>query len=92
MIRLYINLTNKCNSDCPFCCMYSGKEKNTFMGFENFKEIIDRHSDDFELQLEGGEPLLHPFMFLLLWYAYSTGRCKKIIILTNGKLVEDYLE
>ena len=44
------------------------------------------------MQLEGGEPLLHPFMFLLLWYAYSTGRCKKIIILTNGKLVEDYLE
>lgn len=92
MIRLYINLTNRCNSDCPFCCMYSGKEKNTFMDFNVFKYIIDGKDDDFELQLEGGEPLLHPLMFLFMWYAYSTGRCKKIIILTNGKLLSDYLE
>lgn len=92
MIRLYINLTNRCNSDCPFCCMYSGKEKNTFIKFNVFKYIIDGKDDDFELQLEGGEPLLHPFVFLFMWYAYSTGRCKKIIILTNGKLIEDYLE
>ena len=92
MIRLYINLTNKCNSDCPFCCMYSGKEKNTFMDFNVFKYIIDGKDDDFELQLEGGEPLLHPFMFLFMWYAHSTGRCKKIIILTNWKLISDYLE
>lgn len=92
MIRLYINLTNKCNSDCPFCCMYSGKEKNTFMNFNVFKYIIDGKDDDFELQLEGGEPLLHPFMLLFMWYAHSTGRCKKIIILTNGKLISDYLE
>lgn len=92
MIRLYINITNKCNTDCPFCCMYSGKEKNTFMDFNVFKYIIDGKDDDFELQLEGGEPLLHPLMFLFMWYAYSTGRCKKIIILTNGKLLSDYLE
>ena len=92
MIRLYINLTNKCNSDCTFCCMYSGKEKNTFMDFNVFKYIIDGKDDDFELQLDGGEPLLHPFMLLFMWYAHSTGRCKKIIILTNGKLISDYLE
>lgn len=92
MIRLYINLTNKCNSDCPFCCMYSGKGKNTFMDFNAFKYIIDSKYDDFELQLEGGEPLLHPFILLFMWYAYSTGRCRKIIILTNGKLLSDYLE
>ena len=72
--------------------MYSGKEKNTFMDFNVFKYIIDGKDDDFELQLEGGEPLLHPFMFLFMWYAHSTGRCKKIIILTNGKLISDYLE
>lgn len=72
--------------------MYSGKEKNTFMDFNVFKYIIDGKDDDFELQLEGGEPLLHPFMLLFMWYAHSTGRCKKIIILTNGKLISDYLE
>lgn len=92
MIRLYINLTNKCNSDCPFCCMYSGKDKNTFMNFDSFKQIIDSHGEGFELQLEGGEPLLHPCIYLFMWYSYSTGRCKKIIILTNGKLLSEYLE
>ena len=92
MIRLYINITNRCNTDCPFCCMYSATNKNKFMDFDTFKQTVDNHSEDFELQLEGGEPLLHPLMFLFMWYAYSTGRCKKIIILTNGKLLSDYLE
>ena len=57
--RLYINLTNKCNTACPFCCMYSDPSKNTFMTFDIFRSIIDDCKTDFELQLEGGEPLLH---------------------------------
>ena len=48
--RLYINITNKCNTNCPFCCMYSGTEKNTFMNFETYKKIIDDCKGDFELQ------------------------------------------
>ena len=39
--RLYINITNHCNTDCPFCCMYSGTKKNTYMDFDTFKTIID---------------------------------------------------
>ncbi|MBQ6628858.1 MAG: hypothetical protein IJH65_08585 [Methanobrevibacter sp.] len=27
--RLYINITNRCNTRCPFCCMYSGEDKTT---------------------------------------------------------------
>ena len=44
---------------CPFCCMYSEPKKTSFLDFENFKSIIDNCKGDFELQLEGGEPLLH---------------------------------
>lgn len=90
MIRLYINLTNNCNTRCPFCCMYSDTTKSTFISFDKFKEIIDNSNDDFELQLEGGEPLLHKDLFLFLEYARSSGRCKKVIILTNGILLNDY--
>lgn len=82
-IRLYINLTNKCNTNCPFCCMYSGTDKDDFMTFDTFKSIIDNFDKEFELQLEGGEPLLHKQLYLFIEYAISTNRCKKIIILTN---------
>lgn len=84
MTRLYINITNKCNTNCEFCCMWSGTNKSTFLSFEKYKEIIDDCKDDFELQLEGGEPLLHKGLYLFLEYAVYTGRCKKILILTNG--------
>lgn len=90
--RLYINITNKCNTDCPFCCMYSGTNKNNFMSFDIFKNIIDSCNNDFELQLEGGEPLLHHQLYLMLEYAISTNRCKKVIILTNGILLDKHIK
>jgi MoaA/NifB/PqqE/SkfB family radical SAM enzyme len=72
--------------------MFSSSKKNTFMSFETFKNIIDNYSDDFELQLEGGEPLLHPDLYLFLEYARNSGRCKKVIITTNGILLYDHLD
>jgi hypothetical protein len=71
--------------------MYSGMHKNTFMDFNTYKTIVDNCKDDFELQLEGGEPLLNRLLYLFMWYAYSTDRCKKIIITTNGKLLKKHL-
>lgn len=90
--RLYINLTNQCNVRCPFCCMYSAPDKSTFITFDVVKRIVDETDDLFEFQLEGGEPLLHKDFFLFLEYAVSTGRCIKIIILSNGILVDKYLK
>ena len=91
MIRQYINLTNKCNANCEFCCMWSESSKNKFMSFDEFRGIIDSTNEDFELQLEGGEPLMHKDMYLFMEYARSTNRCKKIIILTNGILLDEHL-
>ena len=89
--RLYVNITNKCNVECPFCCMYSNPSNKRFMSFDTFKGIIDETKESFELQLEGGEPLLNKNLFLFLEYAVSTNRCKKIILLTNGILLEEYM-
>lgn len=91
-IRQYINITNNCNANCEFCCMWSDSSKHTFMDFNTFKGIIDSSDLPFELQLEGGEPLLHKDMYLFMEYAKSTGRCEKIIILTNGILLGEHLK
>lgn len=90
--RLYINITNHCNVDCPFCCMYSGTDKGTYMDEDTFKGIIDDVSGVFELQLEGGEPLCHNYVLEFVEYAISTGRCSKVIVLTNGIKLPEYFE
>lgn len=90
--RLYINITNRCNTKCPFCCMYSGEDKTTEMPFNTFKKIIDETEGEFELQLEGGEPFLNQDIYLFIEYAISTTRCNKIIVLTNGIILKENLK
>lgn len=90
--RLYINITNHCNIDCPFCCMYSGTDKGTYMDEATFKGILDNVPGSFELQLEGGEPLCHNQMIEFIEYAISTKRCSRVIILTNGIKLPEYFE
>jgi organic radical activating enzyme len=90
--RLYLNLTNKCNVSCDFCCMYSDPTKITFLSFNKYKEIIDNTEGLFELQLEGGEPFLSKDFYLFIEYARSTNRCTKIIISTNGFLLKKHLQ
>ncbi len=83
--RLYINVTDRCNTNCPFCCMYSGTDNKLDMSFDTYKNIVDNTGDQiFELQLEGGEPLIFGNLYLFIEYAISTKRCAKVIILTNG--------
>ncbi len=89
--RYYFNLTNKCNTECEFCCMNSAKAKSTFLSFDSFKTVIDSCNNEFELQLEGGEPLLHPNLFLFLEYARYSNKCSKIIISTNGILLDKFI-
>ena len=88
--RLYINITNACNTDCPFCCMYSGTDKSRFMEFDTYRKILDSCAGELEVQLEGGEPLIHRDFLRFAEYAVNTGRCRKLIILTNGLELERY--
>jgi hypothetical protein len=72
--------------------MYSGVSKTTEMPFETFKNIIDENEGEFELQLEGGEPLLNKNIYLFIEYAISTNRCKKVIVLSNGIVLKDHIK
>lgn len=90
--RYYINILNKCNVACPFCCMYSDPSKTYFMNFDTFKNIVNQNKEDnLELQIEGGEPFLHPHLYLFLEYAYYIG-VSKINISTNGILINKHLD
>ena len=90
--RLYFSLNNRCNVDCSFCAMYSGTIKTTFLQFDKYKEILDEDNSFFELQLEGGEPLLNPNLYLFLEYAKYTCKCNKVIISTNGILLKENIQ
>jgi MoaA/NifB/PqqE/SkfB family radical SAM enzyme len=74
--------------------MYSSSKKNTFLGEETFRKIIGKYpEEDFELQLEGGEPLEHPKLLEFLEWAAASDRLRKVIIDTNGlKLDQNHLE
>ena len=88
--NVYVNITNNCDMACSFCCMYSSPAKSTFMDFETFKHIIDSETSlpnltDIGVQLEGGEPTMHPDFLLLLMYLVNNEKVKQITIMTNGK-------
>jgi len=86
MKRYYFAVTNKCNRECPLCSCYAKPEKKTFLSVEAFESIIAK-DDVFEVQFEGGEPLLHPDLMKMTVIARNTGRCLKITLCTNGVLL-----
>lgn len=82
---LYIHLTSRCGLACPSCygaCTPCGKG---FIKFEEFKEAVRAYDNwPIEVSLEGGEPFMHPHLFLFMEYLAAMDNVKKIIICTNG--------
>ena len=87
MIRYYFALTNNCNHSCEYCSCYSRPGKKSYLDFDVFKKYINSSNNFFEVQLEGGEPLLHPNFYEFIDYSINTKRCNKIIITTNSKII-----
>src|SRR3989344_3273843 len=85
MKRYYIAVTNRCNRECPLCSCYAGPSKRTFLSVGAFQNILP-NDDEFEVQFEGGEPLLHPELMEMTRIARDTGRCLIIRLCTNGVL------
>ena len=59
MKRIYLEITNACNLDCPFC---TNKKGNNYMSIEDIKKYlpqIKEYTDNIYLHVLG-EPLLHP--------------------------------
>lgn len=87
--RIYIEITNVCNLNCPFCPPH--KRENRFMTFEEFKLILEKikpYTEYIYLHVKG-EPTLHPEFAEFAEYAYNLGF--KINLTTNGTLLTNHL-
>lgn len=88
--KAYLEITNACNLNCSFCP--GTRRQPRFMTAEEFSTLAGKlraHTDYLYFHLMG-EPLLHPELERFLEIADRLGF--KVIITTNGTLLESRLE
>lgn len=81
--RLYFALTNHCNRACPWCSTHSSPAGETFLTLERFASLLPTEGR-FQVQLEGGEPTIHPQLFAMASQAWSRPGCDRLVLCTNG--------
>jgi organic radical activating enzyme len=81
--RVYVATTNHCNRSCPWCSTCSSPSGSTWIGVADYLASFPTDGA-FEVQLEGGEPTLHPEFFELVRLARAQARCTRVVIVTNG--------
>ncbi len=84
--RLYVAVTNRCNRACPWCAVYSSQAGTTFITLEQVLAHVPRRGA-YQVQLEGGEPFLHPDIEEIATRFSRDERCTRVIISTNGTLL-----
>ncbi len=100
LYHIYIETTNFCNYDCPFCPVGQGKriEEKHIMTFDFFKNIIDMLSkssltQQIKITLYGNnEPLLDPTIVDKINYVKQKLPFLYVYISTNGLLLEQYID
>jgi Fe-coproporphyrin III synthase len=90
-ISIHFVVTTKCNLHCFFCC--DPPNSKEYFSFKQTKIFIDKLSK-FGLKklcITGGEPLLNPYLFKIIKFAYKKG--VKVSLSSNGfKLTEEKLK
>ena len=86
MKRYYLAITNHCNRSCEICCTFSGPEKRTFLPFSWIENYLLASDDEYEAQLEGGEPVIHPDYYRIIDFLNNDVNCIRIILTTNSTL------
>lgn len=81
--RIYFALTNNCNRACPWCSTCSSPAGSTWLTLEDFRRRLPARGD-FEVQLEGGEPTVHPLFDEFVRLARAEPRCTRLVVCTNG--------
>ncbi len=84
--RLYFALTNACNRTCPWCSVYSRPGLQTFLSLDQMVEHLPTEGT-FEVQLEGGEPTIHPDFWDFVESARRNPGCTRLILSTNGSRI-----
>jgi MoaA/NifB/PqqE/SkfB family radical SAM enzyme len=84
--RVYVAVTNRCNRRCPWCSTCSTPEGRTFLDLDAYRASFPAEGR-FQIQLEGGEPTIHPRFVQLVRIAREEPRCDRVVVCTNGVLV-----
>jgi hypothetical protein len=81
--RVYVATTNHCNRACPWCSTCSSPRGSTWIDVADYLACFPREGL-FEVQLEGGEPTIHPQFFELVALARKDPRCARVVVVSNG--------
>jgi hypothetical protein len=81
--RVYLALTNHCNRACPWCSTCSSPRGDTWLSLDSCIASLPP-SGLFQMQLEGGEPTLHPQFWDFVQLASAHPRCSHLVVCTNG--------
>jgi MoaA/NifB/PqqE/SkfB family radical SAM enzyme len=84
--RLYFALTNRCNRSCPWCSTCSSPSGGTFLSLDLYRAALPREGE-FQVQLEGGEPTVHPRFWDFVRVAREHPWCTHLVVCTNGLLL-----
>lgn len=84
--KIIVNMTYECNNHCIFCA--TGDRPNIHSDTAKVKQrLVDAYESGMRLlDLDGGEPTLHPDLFDVIGFARSLG-FKCINLTTNGRLL-----
>lgn len=81
--QVQIEITNRCNMDCPMCPREVLDIELEHMDWDKFAAVVDQLSHREDITLTGwGEPFLHPRIFDMI--AYCRERNHRVMITSNG--------
>ncbi len=82
--KVIINLTYRCNNHCVFCAV--GNRLPVDQTLEHIMGVLDRYAAQGVdlLDLDGGEPTLHPDLLEIIEYARQRG-FRTVNVTTNGR-------
>ncbi len=83
--RVYAALTNHCNRACPWCSTCSSPSGQTFLDRAALRRALP--AGPYELQLEGGEPTVHPEFWQFVDDARADPALTHLVLCTNGVML-----
>lgn len=86
-LRYFLELTYRCNLNCPYCYIGCDRNKNE-LSTEEWKNVIDQLPFYSIATLVGGEPLLRKDFTEILAYT-SKKIMNKVHVVSNGILIND---
>lgn len=85
--QVQIEITNRCNMDCPMCQREDLGVELEHMSWSHFTAVVDKLNHQEHITLTGwGEPFIHPKVFDMI--AYCKERGHRVMVISNGLFTE----